>query len=323
MKALALALTMLVAAAVPAGAHADGLPVLGIDVGSQGVTRPGGQYRFVTMPVGANTLLVAIERRTEHVGGQRLLPGRWTIPAVAYDGSAAGLSADGQTLVVVRPRARFPRARSPFALVDTTKLRMKPFMLRGDFSFDAISPDGRLVYLIQYTDPKDPTHYAVRLFDTASGRLAPKPIVDPHEPDEAMRGLPLSRESSPDGRWAYTLYDGGGRTPFIHALDTVGRTARCIDLDPLSFLAGGDTSELSMRRRGGTLVVGEGSSPAVLVDTQTFAVREPAPAPAAQPPAREARSWWVVLLTAAGLATVLGLAATRLLLGTRVRRRSA
>jgi hypothetical protein len=191
---------------------------------------------------------------------------------------------------------------------------MKPFTLPGDLSFDAISPDGRLVYLIQYTDPEDPTRYAVRLYDVVSGRLTPKPIVDRHEPDEAMRGLPLSRESSRDGRWAYTLYDGGGSTPFIHALDTVGRTARCIDLDALSFLAGGDTSELSMRRRGGTLVVEDGGSPAVLVNTRTFAAREPAPMPAMQPSAKEdGHSWWAVALTAAGLAAVLGFAAIRVL----------
>ena len=37
---------------------------------------------------------------------------------------------------------------------------------------------------------------------------------------------------SPDGRFAYTLYSGGEET-FIHALDTVGRTAACIDIAEL------------------------------------------------------------------------------------------
>jgi hypothetical protein len=324
MKALPFVITILVTAAIAAPGHSDGLPVLGIDVGSQGVARPGGQYRFVTVPVKRNTLLVAVERRSDHLGGHRLLPGRWTIPAVAYDGSAAGLSADGQTLVVVRPRARFPRPRSPFALVDTTTLRMKPFTLGGDFSFDAISPDGRLVYLIQYTDLEDPTRYAVRLYDVGRGRLAPEPIVDPHEPDEAMRGMPLSRVSSPDGRWAYTLYDGGGSTPFIHALDTVDRTARCIDLDALAAFAGGDTSQLSMRRSGERLVVNDGRSPLALVSTATLAVSDPAPPGAAEPsPKEDARSWWVLALTATALAAVFGLAVSRVLPGMRAPRRSA
>ena len=58
-----------------------------------------------------------------------------------------------------------------------------------------------------------------------------RPIVDPREPDEPMGGRPLTRTTSTDGRWAYTLYERPGEAPFVHALDTTGRTARCIDLD--------------------------------------------------------------------------------------------
>jgi hypothetical protein len=66
------------------------------------------------------------------------------------------------------------------------------------------------------------------------GRLIEKPIVDPNNPGEKMRGNPLSRAMSADGRWAYTLYDGAGATPFVHALDTVARSAHCIDLDGIA-----------------------------------------------------------------------------------------
>ena len=106
--------------------------------------------------------------------------------------------------------------------------------LRGDFSFDAISPKGRWIYLIHYVSPQDPTRYLVRAYDLQHGRLLTKPVVDPSEQGEKMRGNPLSRAASPDGRWAYTLYDGAGEAPFIHALDTSGRTARCVDLDALA-----------------------------------------------------------------------------------------
>ena len=58
-----------------------------------------------------------------------------------------------------------------------------------------------------------------------------------------MRGQPLSRAMSPDGRWAYTLYDGNGETPFVHALDTSRATARCIDLDAI----GGDENLWRLR----------------------------------------------------------------------------
>ena len=47
-----------------------------------------------------------------------LLRGRFVIPLVAYDGSAGGIAPDGRTLVVIRPRASFPRAATTFAVFD-------------------------------------------------------------------------------------------------------------------------------------------------------------------------------------------------------------
>jgi hypothetical protein len=78
----------------------------------------------------------------------------------------------------------------------------------------------------------------------------------------------MARVVSPDGRWAYTLYDGGGGTPFIHALDTTGRTAHCVDLDGLR------PARLGLRQGadGGTLTVTDSGTPARVVDTATFEV---------------------------------------------------
>jgi len=74
----------------------------------------------------------------------RIIHGVLTIPAVAYDGSAAGLSADGTTLVLIEPRKSFPRAETTLVVLDTRALRVRTLVrLRGDFSFDAVSPDGR------------------------------------------------------------------------------------------------------------------------------------------------------------------------------------
>ena len=42
---------------------------------------------------------------------------------------------------------------------------------------------------------------------------------------EKMGGSPLTRATSLDGRWAYTLYDGAGRTPFVHAPSPAAGTA--------------------------------------------------------------------------------------------------
>ena len=78
-----------------------------------------------------------------------------------------------------------------------------------------------------------------------------------------MRGYPITRATSPDGRWAYTLYDGAGAHPFIHALDTTGGEAACIDLDALTgrqdlagltLGLGGDGEELTVRDAQGPVL---------------------------------------------------------------------
>jgi hypothetical protein len=267
---------IVLASLVAAGAaRADGLPVLGIDVGPSGVVAPSGEERFVTMPAGGDTVVARVGTADGRIGASSLLRGTLTIPAVAYDGSAGGLSGDGRTLVLIEPRASFPRAETGLAVVDTRRLdARKRIRLRGDFSFDAISPRGALVYLIEYVSPADPTRYLVRAYDVRGGRLLPEPVVDPDEPGEKMRGNPLSRATGPGGRWAYTLYDGAGGEPFVHALDTTRRTARCIDLDEL---AGHDVSAMRLRLDDGgrTVSIRRRGRPVLEVDTRTFAVRQP------------------------------------------------
>src|SRR5437660_1156249 len=64
----------------------------------------------------------------------------------------------------------------------------------------------------------------------AGGRLAAGAIVYKRAPDEEMRGMPMRRVTSPDGAWAYTLYDTTRGGLFVHALDAAHRRAFCIDL---------------------------------------------------------------------------------------------
>jgi hypothetical protein len=223
-----------------------------------------------------------------------------TIPAVAYDGSAGGLSGDGRTLVLIEPRLAFPRGSTQLAIVDARRLaERRRVLLTGDFSFDAVSPRGSLVYLIEYTSPVDPTSYLVRAYDVRAGRLLAKPVVDPAEPDEKMRGNPVSRAAGPGGRWAYTLYDGAGGTPFVHALDTARRTARCIDLDAL---AGRNVSALRLRLEpdARTVSVVRRGRPVLALDTHTFAVTAAAPEEAAAGTSRSGFPWLPV--SAAGVA---------------------
>jgi hypothetical protein len=300
-------LAAVVAAFLPAAAHAGGLPVLGIDVGRSGVASSSGIARYVTIPAGSRTI---VERVAQH-GGQvlawRSLRGTFTIPAVAHDGSASGLSADGTTLVLIEPRASFPRAETKLLVLDSASLRPRRLVtLRGDFGFDAISPSGSWLYFIHYVSPTDPTRYLVQAFDLQQGRLVTKPIIDPKEPGDKMRGNPLSRTMSADGRWAYTLYDGAGATPFVHALDTVARSAHCIDLDGIAGSTNLWRLRLAIDPAGRHLVVRDRSRAELLVDLRTLSVSSASGAAAL---GEGRRSTPPLMLGLGGLALIVALAA--------------
>ena len=109
----------------------DGLPVLGIDVGGVGVSVPGESVRYVSLPAGANTVVARIASSGEIVYS-RLVAGTFTIPAVAYDGSASGLSHDGKTLVLIEPRQSFPREETTLLVLNAKSLRPTRLLsLRG------------------------------------------------------------------------------------------------------------------------------------------------------------------------------------------------
>jgi hypothetical protein len=268
---MALVAAGLVVVAVPGVARADGLPVLGVDVGNSGVVTADGA-RYVTMASGGSTVVARVAQTGGRVLVWRSFPGTFTIPAVAYDASAGGLSADGKTLALIEPRQSFPRAQTRFLILGRGLAARGSISLKGDFSFDAISPHGDWLYLIHYTSPQDPTRYLVQAYDLRHWRLSPAPIIDPTAPGEKMRGNPVTRAMSADGRWAYTLYDGGGGTPFVHALDTVARSAHCIDLDSLSSRT--DLSKLRLAVIGGgrQLEIRGGRGGTINVDLRTFRV---------------------------------------------------
>jgi hypothetical protein len=291
-----------------------GGPVAGADAGPAGVTVPGHPSRYVALPTREGTLVESIDRRGGEVVAYRTLPGALVVPAVAYDGTATGLSADGRTLVLASARFTFPRRSSGFTILDARRLRRQATIrLDGDFTLDAISPDGGMLYLIESTSRSDITRYAVRAYDVAARRLLPDPVVDPAEADEPMRGLPLARASSPDGRWAYTLYDdSGGEHPFIHVLDTETATARCIDLDQLAGRDDYPAFTLHVRP-GGAIEVRhvERAEPMLVVEPSSFEVGEASrPAPA-KPAEDDGGSGWPIIATGLALLALVSLAAAR------------
>jgi hypothetical protein len=269
----AVLIALAVQAPTAAVARADGLPVLGFETGTHGVRTLDGARRYVARSRRRETIVTATTASGRTLASTPV-PGTFDVPVVAYDGSAAGLSASGRTLVLIRPRLQFPQRSTELAILAARPLRLRRFArLRGDFSFDAISPNGRWVYLIQYTSGVDPTRYRVRALSTGSGKLRARDIVDPHDRGEAMHGRPLTRVSSADGRWAYTLYDGNGQ-PFVHALDTARLQARCIDV--AAFPPNTDPWGARLRLAGHRLKVTLAGRTLSEIDTRSLSLLAPA-----------------------------------------------
>lgn len=120
--------------------------------------------------------------------------------------------------------------------LDTHRLARKVH-LDGDWAVDALSADGRRLYLLEYNTKGG---YAVRVHDAARG-LVPGAITDPNEP-EPMTGLPWTSTGTRDGSWQLTLYLEPANTKsdaFVHALSLTGSSAACIDLPGGEFMAAG------------------------------------------------------------------------------------
>jgi hypothetical protein len=159
-----------------------------------------------------------------------MLPGRFGVPIVAFPRQRGGFAPDGHSVVLAAmPRAYPPRV-SHLAVLDSQLRDLRMLTFRGDYGFDALSPHGRLLYLIQRQSARNAWAYRVRVYDLAAGRLRPHPIVDRIEHEWTMQGSPLYRLATPDGSRVYTLYQTPRSGAFVHALDTVHATARCIDL---------------------------------------------------------------------------------------------
>jgi hypothetical protein len=229
--AFALVTLLLTALSAAAGAAADGGPSPGIDFG-QGIVGPRGQLRYVAVPSRNGTTVEAIRTRDGRVQHWWILGGTYGVPYVTNDRRTGGLSRDGRTLVLASYAGYQSRgAVTHFAVLNTETFRPATIVtLRGSFSYDALSPDASTLYLIQYTPVQNVNDYRVRAYDLRLRRLLPRAIVDRKEPSDVMAGSPVTRVTTPDGAWVYTLYARPSGPSFIHALDTVHRQAVCLDL---------------------------------------------------------------------------------------------
>jgi hypothetical protein len=224
------AFVLVAAATLAPAARADGGPSPGASFDPTGITGARG-FNYATTQAGNLSTLV-VRDRTRRVVKTRAFDGLYGIPYVTFAGDKAGLSRDGRLLVVVRAATggHVLAQSSRLLVLDTATLRTRQTVdLPGDFSFDALSPDGRTVFLIQHSSATDYERYRVRAYDLERRRLRPKAIVDRTEPN--MRGFPMARLVGPGGSWVYTFYLHQAGEPFVHALDTVHVRARCLDVE--------------------------------------------------------------------------------------------
>jgi len=275
----------------------------GVSQGWDGVAAPNGNVRYVTLPAGNGTALAVISTHSGRVLRFASLPGSWGVPSVTIDGSSGGgLSPDGRTLVLgdVWQQQVYPRRESSFLIIDTKTLKTQTFArLKGDFAYDAMSPDAKTLYLIQHVSTSDLSRYVVRAYDLEAGVLKQGAIADKTQRGWVMAGYPLTRVTSPDGRMVYTFYQRNGGYPFIHALDTVSATAHCLGVPWRGSQDGLWKLRLSLRDGGERLALGwPRGATFISFDTHTFRLSRPATAGAGFP-------WWVVAIGAATLVAAL------------------
>jgi hypothetical protein len=290
---IAVAFVALVVAPI---AHADGG---GAPIASAGVLAPGGKIRYLTLANGRSTTVNA-----SHPNGVvmrwRDIRGHWGIPGVTIDGTAGGLSSDGRTLVLVRPQTVPVPTRSAFLVVRTSDLApLQRVVLRGNFEFDALSPEGSRLYLIERVSQQNLSRYVVRAYDLVRRRLLPSRIADRTQRGWVMAGYPVARATSAGGRWIYTLYARPGGTPFVHALDAVRGVAHCVGIP---WNAANQNAlwgmRLSVRDSGRTLTLRWPSGrPYLAIARGTWRISRPSTAAAGS---ASAFSWWILGVAGAG-----------------------
>ena len=164
-------------------------------MGEPGIPVAGGAH-VVTIagPNASSTRVWLVRDRGGKMIRKRVLTGKLGVPAVTFNGVAEGTWAKGRRLVLSSSVYDDQRARR-FTVIDTRTLRaVKTIVLRGAFAFDALSPDGRRLYLLQFPQGSNSgIRYVVRSLNMRTGQLEPGAIVDrdrARRRDERDRDVP-------------------------------------------------------------------------------------------------------------------------------------
>jgi hypothetical protein len=268
--ALATAVTLGV---IASSAGAAG-PVPGVRQGGPGIAVAGKAHVVATSHAGMTRVRLIRDRDAAILRARLLQPAKLGVPQITFSGTLEGTWANGRRLLLATSIYDSPSSTT-FVVLDTRTLAtLRTIALPGAFAFDALSPDGKRLYMTQFPNGYNgPIRYVVRSLSLTTGRLEPGAIVDKTEPGERMTGIPMARIWSLDEGTAYTLYNGLESHAFVHALDTVHRSARCIDL-PWSGDAqsGLDRTQMTVTSDGVLVLSERGVGVLARIDTRTFKV---------------------------------------------------
>ena len=111
-------------------------------------------------------------RIPELEGASQTIDGAWRLPTVGMDPTPVGVSNDGRTIVLVETN-RPARGPSRFAIIDRTAVATPRIVeLPGAFEYDALSPDGRILYVVEHLAGPPDGHYQVRARGHRDGHAA-------------------------------------------------------------------------------------------------------------------------------------------------------
>jgi hypothetical protein len=157
---------------------------------------------------GGGTKVVRYDARTGR------LRSRWVVGRVM---GVVAVSGDGRRVALVE-------ARTNRVVIAVAGRRGRSVIsLPANYQVEALSPDGRRVYLVRLRN----TGYTLENVDVATQTLRPTKLA---EPDERMEGSALTAVGTRDGRWLHTLYVKADGESFVHALDLAAGVGHCIDL---------------------------------------------------------------------------------------------
>ena len=187
--------------------------------------------RYWTVGTTEGTTAMTTLRELDPETGTQLrsldLEGRWAMPS-SYGAAPTGFSTDGSWLVLAAPQTKTgATTTSAFAVIDTVHATLaRTVIAPGDHTFDAISADGRSLYVVEHLG--SPTQYRVRVAGGGGAALSVAPIVDIKVAAPQMNGIYHSSVARAGGTWNYGLYFSPTKGAFIHALNTAQLYAQCI-----------------------------------------------------------------------------------------------